>query len=493
MRGKFFCALFCLGLIAAAPGLRAAQVQVQFNGQPVIIQQDRTLVDVLSQAYPAGQSQLKLAPEGDLLQFVDGSMMHGGLKQMDTASGLRWANPMANKPIDLSPTHIDSIRFSHASPVHLNPTARLRFVNGDDLFGSVVSLDNEHLGFSTWFGRALAIPRACVQSITFLSSNYTILYDGPGDTDGWIIGSHNPDSWILRDGVFTSGSPGPLGRDFKLVGSSTIEFDLAWNEAFELAVNIYSDAVDHLDFGNSYLLEFRRDEVDMRHVDSNRQFPLSNLGSAPIPYTTGKNKMHVTIQSNKEEGTVAVFIDDVLVKRWKDESGFRPSGGGVLFQMVEPTGAIVKLSNILVSQWEGRFEPETTAIATNTDAIRFINRDHATGKITGIAGGKVALTLGEASLEIPIQRVTQINFAQAAATAPATTPDAWQVRAHFPGGGTLSFQLKKWNDQEIEGQSPFFGAVAFAPGQIRRLEFNLGHPNAASPAVIDNEFEGLDE
>ena len=59
---------------------------------------------------------------------------------------------------------------------------------------------------------------------------------------------------------------GSLGRDFNLSGSSTIEFDLAWSDLFELLVSIYSDAVDRLDYGNSYVLDFTRDQVNLRHV-----------------------------------------------------------------------------------------------------------------------------------------------------------------------------------------------------------------------------------
>ena len=139
---------------------------------------------------------------GDLLEFIDGSFMHGDLKQMDVTTGLRWANPAAAKPIDLQPAHIDSIRFAHSNPVTVAPRSHLRFANGDDLFGSVTSMDDNHLSFSTWFGQALLIPKTAVQSITILSSNYSIIYEGPGDADGWVIGSHNPESWVYSDGAF---------------------------------------------------------------------------------------------------------------------------------------------------------------------------------------------------------------------------------------------------------------------------------------------------
>src|SRR5665213_2454237 len=95
----------------------------------------------------------------DLLRFVDGSSLHGELQHMDPQHGLRWEDPNAKNPIDLAPAHVDSIRFAHAGSLTLAPTCHLHFVNGDDLFGSIHSLDQDHLGFSTWFGGVMTIPR----------------------------------------------------------------------------------------------------------------------------------------------------------------------------------------------------------------------------------------------------------------------------------------------------------------------------------------------
>jgi hypothetical protein len=502
MRGDTALVLVFVGLVFAGPAVLTAQ------------DNNALIMRGLFSGRQAGQPLATPADPGDLLEFVDGSVMHGGLKGMDAASGLRWESPAAKNPIDLQPGHIDSIRFARAAPVTLAPASHLRFVNGDDLFGSVTSLDDDHFGFSTWFGGALTLPRASVQSITFLSSNYTMLYDGPSDASGWIVGGHNPESWTFHDGsfisgssespggvpgisiqtggvYFISGSSGTLGRDFKLSGSSTVEFDLAWSDVFELLVNIYSDAVDHFEYGNSYTLDFTRDQVSLRHSDMARQIPPRNFGSAPLPIPAGKNKIHIIIQSNKEEDTVAVFVDHVLAKRWKDQNGFSATGGGLLFQQMGGAGAAVKLSNFKISQWQGGCEPETSAVMTNVDVIRFINHDQAAGKIAGINGGKVTLALGETLLQIPLQRVTQINFA---ATPVAAAPrDPWEVRACFPYGGSLSFQLEKWSGKEVSGRSAIFGPLAFQPGQIRQLEFNLDRPKAVVPVVSDKEFEGLDE
>jgi len=480
MRDKAALAPILLCLLSAGPAIAAAQIDVS-----------SALARLFDQE--GGQPPARVAAQGDLLQFVDGSFMHGELKQMDTASGLRWENPAAANSIAFQPDHIDSIHFGHATSVTVVPACHLYFVNGDDLLGAVSSLQDDQLGFNAWFGKSPAIPRASVRAITFLSSNYTILYEGPSDAFGWVVASQNPESWTFQDGSFTGNSPGFLGRDFGLSGSSTIEFDLAWNEVFELLATIYSDAVDHLDAGNAYVLEFTRDHVSFRHFDSNHQQLPKAFGTVLWPNPGDKNKVRVSIQSNLEEGTVAVFIDNVLVKRWKDQNGFSPTGGGLLFQQVGGPNTRVKLSNIRISQWQGRHEPDPPSAVTNADVIRFINHDEAAGRIIGINDGKVTFALGEEkeSLKVPLQRVTQINFASPSVVSPAGGP--WEVRARFPCGGSLSFQLANWSDQEVSGQSAVFGPVSFQAGQIRQLEFNLGHVPAAAHIANDGKSEALDE
>ncbi len=132
--------------------------------------------------------------------------------------------------------------------------------------------------------------------------------------------------------------------------------------------------------------------MTLRHVKA--LAPPRSLGGAPLAGGGEKSKIHTAIQCNREEGTIAVFVNDLLVKSWKDESGFGGAGSGLLFQEDAIPGVTVKLSNFKIAQWEGRYEPDTALAATNADAIHFINHDRAAGKIGGIKDGKVTLALG---------------------------------------------------------------------------------------------------
>ena len=44
------------------------------------------------------------------------------------------------------------------------------------------------------------------------------------------------------------------------------------------------------------------------------------------------------------------------------------------------------------------------------------------------------------------------------------------IRAFFPNGGSMTFQLERWDHQGIVGNSPNFGRVTFAPTTFARVE-----------------------
>ena len=472
----------CLLLCWLPLGAVGQILQQQFQFQQ--FQPGQTFLQFGNQAAKAERMP---EPTSDVLEFVDGSALYGQLARMDLEHGLTWAQPEARNPIHFRPDHVDFIRFAHAQSVSMSPTCHLWFADGDDLYGSITSLDSERLGLRTWFGGSMVIPRAAVRAITLLSPNYSVEYEGPYDAGGWVVVNNSPKSWTFHDGAFIGTGPGTLGRELNLTNSCTVEFDVAWTGVFALEAGIYCDATGRLEInGGSCVVNLTPRQISLNQIQNTGMF--LNMANAPVPGSEGQSRMHVAIECDKAQGTVSVFINHLLAKTWKD-FGFG-SGTGVMFKQ-QLSSSTLKLSHLKISQWEGRCEPETAALATNIDAIYFINHDRAAGKIESIQDGKARLALGEKVLEIPLERVTQMEFA--AAKASTEPPSPWQVRAHFPGGGSLSFQLEKWDDKAVAGQSAIFGSLAFQPRSIREMEFNLNRPKAEGVAADNKEFEELDE
>jgi hypothetical protein len=440
---------------------------------------------------PTTAAELMPEPRGDLLEFVDGSALHGQLEGMDLQHGLTWEKPEVRNRMLFRPTHIDLIRLARAQSVSITPTCHLWFGDGDDLYGAITSLDDQRLGFSTWFGGSMAIPREAVRAITFLSPHYSVVYEGPYDEGGWMVVNSAPRSWTFHDGAFIGTGRGMLGRELHLTNSTTVEFDLAWSGPFALETGIYCDVTDRQEAGSgSCLVDLTARQVSLRQTQ-NMGIPFGMAG-VPLPEGGGKDRMRVAIECDKAEETASVFVNHLLVKVWKNCS-FQGGGTGILFMQQNMWGAsaTLKLSHLKISQWESRSEPETSAPAGATDAIQFVNHDRAAGKIESIQNGKARLALAGTVLDIPLARVTRMEFA--AAKAPAEASNPWRVRAHFPGGGSLSFQLEKWDDKGVLGQSALFGSLAFQPGAIRELEFNLNRPKEDAVAAGDKEFEEFDE
>jgi hypothetical protein len=423
---------------------------------------------------------------GDLLQFADGSSLHGKLRTMGTNQGVAWEHPDVKDAIHFRPTNIAWIRFASpkivASPE--NPTCRFRFNNGDEVFGKLSAIDPTNVDLETWFGGALQATRQSLQSITFLSKGFTVLYEGPTSADGWVHGK-SPRGWEYRDGAFVATSAGTLGKDMRLSGSSSLTFDLAWNGHFSLIMALYTPVLDRFDYSSSsYMFYLSPGYITLQRVQGGAG--AINLGQAQIAEMGRKNKLHMEIRANKPDSTLTLLVDDHLVQRWKDTAGFVGQGSGLVF-FAQLDGPSIRISNLKVTQWEGEFAIDTSTNAvTKDDLVYLVNHDKVTGKVQRLKENSLSVETALAPLEIPLARVSQITLASPTSSFAAGKP--WELRAFFAGGGTVAFQLESWQDQKISGRSGNFGPVSFDPRCIRQLQFNLDRPRP-----IVEEMEILDQ
>jgi hypothetical protein len=413
-----------------------------------------------------------------LLQFLDGGSLHGRLEAMDTEQGVQWQHPAAKRVIKFKPANIAWIKFENAQRVASQTGAIcwFQFNNGDEVFGHLKSLDTEKLKLETWFGGNLEAPRQALQSITFFSKGFAILYEGPTGVDGWKL-DKGPKGWQYRDGAFVANGVGIMGRDVKLSGSSSVEFDLGWSGHFSLSFILYAESIDRFDYSTScYMFHLAPGYMNLQRVQSGAGV-LSLGPQVHIPDMMKKNKARLEIRVNKEEATIIVLVDGALVSRWKDPGGFAAKGSGIVFSS-QMEGSPIKISNIKVSEWDGAFEPRNMTNAPTKDDLVFLaNRDKVTGALQGIRDGKVTFTIPQTTLDIPMQRVTQIFFGQQETNAPVQQP--WEIRVNVAGGGTVAFQLEKWGGEQVSGKSANFGQMALNPQSIRQIQFNAGR----SPAV----------
>lgn len=430
---------------------------------------------VPSLAQPANPARVP-TPAGsagfdDLIQFFDGSLLHGRLRSMSTVSGVRWEHPEARRPIDFTPTNIAWIRFEESEPIlaRTRPGCRIRFANGDEVLGNLLALDAQHVELETWFGDRLLARRSALQSLRFLSGNFALLYDGPTGLDGWRVG-RDPSVWQYRSGTLTATGIGVLGRDLGMTNSATIEFDLAWSGQFSLNLALYTSVFDRFDYsGSAYICYLVPGYLSVQRLQGGGGS--INLGQTQLPDLLEKNRAHVEIRVSKPDATIGVWIDGHLVGRWRDNGGFVAKGSGVTF-FSQMDGTTLHLSNLVIAEWDGQFETEKeTDAPTQDDLVFFANRDRAAGSLQAIRGGRLSFTSAQTSFDVPIERVSRVLLRRSETNALPRSP--WEIRAYFAGGGAVSFQLEQWDRERVSGTSANFGQLAFHPRSIRQLRFNL--------------------
>lgn len=443
---------------------------------------------ILLLAVPAfGQPSTNTARSG-VLQFLDGSILHGSLNGIET--NLAWIHPAARDPLEFRTANLAQLRFDQAQAPErsFKAASRFAFRNGDELIGNILSIRENSLEFQSWFAETVKAGLESLESISFASKGYNLLYEGPSGIEGWKVG-RNARSWEYKDGTFIANGADLLGRDFGLTGSSTLEFDLAWNGAFSMSITLYAQIIDRFDYSTSaYLIYLGTGSVSVQRVQAGSGAVM--LGQASLPEMLRRNSMHFEIRCNREDATIALFADGKFVQRWKDNNpgGFVAKGGGIVFfSQVEPRK--LTLSNIRVAEWDGKFEPEAmTNAPADADVIFLANRDKVLGKVLALDPEKTSVETKQTKLDIPIERITQIRFAQNRASATNLLPR--DVRATFPGGESLVFELQKWDQETVSGVSKLFGPLSFNPRTIRLVQFNLSRTLAQpEPAAnLDQEF-----
>ncbi len=418
----------------------------------------------------ANPSPKAAAKQSDVLVFLDGSVLHGNLNSIDGATGVRWEHPDAPKPIDFLPRNLHKIKFAHAAISTTNepPACVLHFQNGDEIFGNLLSLDAQSLTLETWFAGKLTAPRDSIRALTFLSRNLATVYQGPNSLEGWKVGP-SPDTWTYQDNSLMTQRVGYMGRNMNLPPISRTEFDLNWTGQLNMVLSLYADVIDQFNFSSTaYMFYLGSGYVNVQRVQGG--VGTTHLGQAKVDVLHEKNRAHVEIRVNRDKATLALLVDGNLIDEWKDQAGFVGQGTGMGFYS-QRLGALLRVSNLKVSQWDGRYEQSPTAYTNVTETVvSLVNSDQALGKLESIREGQVTLATGPTRLQIPLPRVTEVVMAAATNHANIRPGD---VRATFAGGGSVTLKLDTWNPQKLAGMSANFGQINLRPEWVRQLQFNL--------------------
>ena len=414
--------------------------------------------------------------------FRNGDFLTGQLESITPTNGFRWRHADAAEAIEFQRTALAEVQLGAPAPPPVTSPlfCYVRLTNGDEIPGVLKALDEKELQLDTWFAGPLTLPRAKLAALRPAGPSPRAIFAGPDSLDGWTMGKGGGGAvagqWHFANGAFVATQPASIARDVKLPPSSSLEFDLTWQGSFALAVALYTDSLqpvrlaqtaDEPPFGGFYSLQLNSYSTQLLHV--RHKEPMRQLGLAVIPTLQQTNRARIAIKTSREQKTISLFLNGVLTKQWAEPDGFGGEGTGI--RLVHQGQGPIRLANLRVSEWDGRLDEAVAPLVpnVNNDVGRLLNRDSLAGRLLDFQDGKLRFQVGANPVEVPLDRVAQVDFATER-TQP-TPLQVGDVRVFFTGRGRLTVALESWTGQAVRARSANFGTANFTPAAFSRIVF----------------------
>ena len=144
------------------------------------------------------------APNQDLLQLKNGDRFRGSFFGYDAKKGFGWEHDSIFGELWVESSAVSRLQLNAGTGAAARPhSARVKFVNGDELSMDISSLDAEMLSLDTWFAGKLKSPRKHLMWLVPGGAG-AVIYDGPKSLRGWgagLIGVMLGDDGDLVGGV----------------------------------------------------------------------------------------------------------------------------------------------------------------------------------------------------------------------------------------------------------------------------------------------------
>ena len=287
---------------------------------------------------------------------------------------------------------------------------------------------------------------------------------------------------------------------------AVLRFDVAWKNRLSFAIGFHADFVkpkakeDDDDkggrrgfvpgdssylpslFGNSYVLQLYSTYLMLYRtsVDEDGKTGVERVQLNTSNFRLGESgRATVELRSNRKSGSIALFVNDDFVAQWseknplEDEQGeFAGKGNGFGF-VVQADSSPVRISDIVVSEWNGMPDSARSLQVDSQDIVLMANgTDRYSGKVGMLnEEGKLLFEGKHGRFEFPLDDVAEIRFARDQLAEAADEPvDNFVVR--LGPIGTISGLPVSGDKSVIEILSPVMGPVSLSLDSAIMLDFN---------------------
>jgi hypothetical protein len=431
----------------------------------------------------------------DLVLFKNGDQLRGLLGASSSGQKLRWQTGPNAAPVELDLARLAGVQLAPRGQRPEGKTGVLaRCRNGDLLAGNLVAMDKEQVALDSGAAGRLTIPRDRVQALYFSHEGKLPVADGAAEHELWEKGLNlnpnrmqaaipakpapppPPSRWSYFDGVFGVKRTVSRGRDYNdgsvnlgrmiegMPARVEFSFDVAGkvNQVF-VSAQLFSEPnnpgyVLQLHPGGLYIYDTG---AHQRRAGQQQQVQVQFGDKVKADAT----RHRVRILADRPSGRMTVLINDTQVASFGPKAGAAPRNLGTGLALMPQQNMTCTFSNLWVAPWNGQLPGTGPAPAAAADSVLLANGDETQGTVGKGTPEMVQIESEVGPLDVPVSRLTMVEFGQRAAEKPEG------VRLRLTDRSVITVSAYRIENDVLIGQSAVLGEIKVPLAAVQEIVF----------------------
>ena len=410
---------------------------------------------------------------------------------------LKVQSRILSRPVDLKVEELDQITSSVPLAIP-EQFSIIRLENGDELYGTLKSLDAESLQLETSWGGLLPDNRNHVRYIGF-DKQKAYLRNATESLQGWTSAGNSmlPEcrngSWIMRGSNNTE-----LQTKFDMPPRLHVQFSVYHTNSFRVQVFLWNDDNSQ----NKVEMTVSLEKAELNKVSSGHHKTIGRVKRQTERnwYSDkGVKRSDVQFYADREKGNYYLYLNGEQIARWEEgkelqnifENEEEEDGKDAKPHDFKPGNILgirgydsqnMALTNMNVLEWNGAlpYPPEEQDIVgkydreSSADKVMLVNGDVLRGSISLQEDGRIRVKSNHYDVIVPTSKVRSLN--QKKEEEKKAAQDNSDVRVFLADQSIVSIRLDAVRDGRLEGHSSALGKVSIPIQSLRKVLFNLQSP-----------------
>ncbi|BDS05756.1 hypothetical protein NT6N_07960 [Oceaniferula spumae] len=385
----------------------------------------------------------------DLLRFANDDTLHGNFFSFGPSETMIWKTPEAAEPIRFSTSKLHRIVLNrgraHKTVTH---KSSVKLANGDVIPGTIISVDEKTVVLDTDHIGRVELPRQAVARISPSPFGGKLLYYGPLNNDGWKTvptyqldpnqksdkkddDENAPTDWKQVGTAWYAGTDKNryLLKDDAMPDKCRVAFKLAWRGSLYAKIALHADfsppkyenkSNSQLDMGatvgNAYILSLSSHNATLYACTFDEDGKPQNTrlqGSQSSLGLSGEESVDIELRMDRTKKNILLFANGSFKAKWNLGNEYAGKGNKLAFLNLRYSNSEIRVSDIVISRWNGLKDSATSMQTPDRDVILLNNGvDRFSGKFKSIRDGKVLFHGSfDNELSIPLDEVGEIHLA----------------------------------------------------------------------------------